>query len=161
MPKNIQQAPILPWLAALAFFMQTLDTTILNTALPSIAVSLQTSPLGMQSAIVSYALTVALLIPISGWLADRFGTRNIFITAIFLFSLGSLLCALSNTLSQLVVFRIVQGIGGAIMMPVARLVILRAYPRDQLLPTMNFIATASTWLATKASTCVKPIDRSS
>lgn len=142
MPKNIQQAPILPWLAALAFFMQTLDTTILNTALPSIAVSLQTSPLGMQSAIVSYALTVALLIPISGWLADRFGTRNIFITAIFLFSLGSLLCALSNTLSQLVVFRIVQGIGGAIMMPVARLVILRAYPRDQLLPTMNFIATA-------------------
>lgn len=142
MQREIQKTSILPWLAAIAFFMQTLDTTILNTAIPSIALSLQTSPLGMQSAIVSYALTVALLIPISGWLADRFGTRNIFITAISLFSLGSLLCALSNTLIQLVVFRVVQGVGGAIMMPVARLVILRAYPRSQLLPTMNFIATA-------------------
>ena len=129
----------LPWIAAMAFFMQALDATILNTALPAIAQSLNRSPLAMQSAIISYTLTVAMLIPVSGWLADRFGTRRIFMLAVSLFTLGSLACALSNSLGMLVVFRIVQGIGGAMMMPVARLALLRAYPRSELLQVLNFV----------------------
>lgn len=111
----------LPWIAAMAFFMQALDATILNTALPAIAIVSTRSPLAMQSAIISYTLTVAMLIPVSGWLADRFGTRKVFIIAVSLFTLGSLACALSNSLMELVIFRVIQGIGGAMMMPVARL----------------------------------------
>ncbi|MEX9864137.1 MFS transporter, partial [Providencia manganoxydans] len=129
----------LPWIAAMAFFMQALDGTILNTALPDIARSLDHSPLAMQSAVVSYTLTVALLIPVSGWFADRFGTRRIFILALSLFSLGSLLSALSPSLNYLVTSRVIQGIGGAMMMPVARLTLIRAYPRSELLPILNFV----------------------
>ena len=129
----------LPWIAAMAFFMQALDATILNTALPAIAESLNRSPLAMQSAIISYTLTVAMLIPASGWLADRFGTRRVFMLAVSLFTLGSLACALSTSLASLVLFRVLQGIGGAMMMPVARLALLRAYPRSELLPVLNFV----------------------
>ena len=129
----------LPWIAAMAFFMQALDATILNTALPAIAHSLNRSPLAMQSAIISYTLTVAMLIPVSGWLADRFGTRRVFMLAVSLFTLGSLACALSSSLTELVIFRVIQGIGGAMMMPVARLALLRAYPRSELLPVLNFV----------------------
>ena len=129
----------LPWIAAMAFFMQALDATILNTALPAIAQSLNRSPLAMQSAIISYTLTVAMLIPVSGWLADRFGTRRVFMLAVTLFTLGSLACALSTSLTELVIFRVLQGIGGAMMMPVARLALLRAYPRSELLPVLNFV----------------------
>lgn len=129
----------LPWIAAMAFFMQALDATILNTALPAIAQSLNRSPLAMQSAIISYTLTVAMLIPASGWLADRFGTRRVFMLAVSLFTLGSLACALSTSLASLVTFRVLQGIGGAMMMPVARLALLRAYPRSELLPVLNFV----------------------
>ncbi|WP_428944585.1 multidrug transporter subunit MdtD [Pantoea sp. FN060301] len=139
MIKSARSMAGLPWIAAMAFFMQALDATILNTALPAIAQSLNRSPLAMQSAVISYTLTVALLIPVSGWLADRFGTRKVFIVAVSLFTLGSLACALSNTLTMLVVFRIVQGVGGAMMMPVARLALLRAYPRSELLPVLNFV----------------------
>ena len=129
----------LPWIAAMAFFMQALDATILNTALPAIAQSLNRSPLAMQSAIISYTLTVAMLIPVSGWLADRFGTRRVFMLAVTLFTLGSLACALSSSLTELVIFRVLQGVGGAMMMPVARLALLRAYPRSELLPILNFV----------------------
>lgn len=129
----------LPYLGALAIFMQALDGTILNTGLPSIAKSLGESPLEMQSIIVSYTLTVALLIPLSGWLADRFGTKRIFIIAVALFTLGSLFCALSNTLNELIFARIFQAIGGSMMVPVARLTLLYAYPKDQLLKIINFI----------------------
>ncbi|MBS9443116.1 multidrug transporter subunit MdtD [Photorhabdus heterorhabditis] len=139
MVKTARNMAGLPWIAAIAFFMQALDATILNTALPAIAESLEHSPLAMQSAVVSYTLTVALLIPVSGWLADRFGTRRIFILAVSLFSLGSLACALSGNLAFLVVSRVIQGIGGAMMMPVARLALLRAYPRSELLPVLNFV----------------------
>lgn len=139
MIKSARSMAGLPWIAAMAFFMQALDATILNTALPAIAASLNRSPLAMQSAVISYTLTVAMLIPVSGWLADRFGTRKVFIVAVSLFTLGSLACALSNSLGMLVVFRVVQGIGGAMMMPVARLALLRAYPRSELLPVLNFV----------------------
>ncbi|MEY1239388.1 multidrug transporter subunit MdtD [Providencia manganoxydans] len=139
MLKTAKSMSGLPWIAAMAFFMQALDATILNTALPDIAKSLHHSPLAMQSAIVSYTLTVALLIPVSGWFADRFGTRRIFIIAVSLFSFGSLLCALSPSLTFLVTSRVIQGIGGAMMMPVARLALIRAYPRSELLPILNFV----------------------
>ncbi|WP_261642023.1 multidrug transporter subunit MdtD [Erwinia mallotivora] len=139
MIKSARSMAGLPWIAAMAFFMQALDATILNTALPAIANSLNRSPLAMQSAVISYTLTVAMLIPVSGWLADRFGTRKIFIIAVSLFTLGSLACALSGSLAMLVVFRVMQGIGGAMMMPVARLALLRAYPRSELLPVLNFV----------------------
>ncbi|CNH41849.1 putative membrane transport protein [Yersinia thracica] len=139
MIKSARSMAGLPWIAAMAFFMQALDATILNTALPSIAESLNRSPLTMQSAIISYTLTVAMLIPVSGWLADRFGTRRVFILAVSLFTLGSLLCALSGSLPFLVASRVIQGVGGAMMMPVARLALIRAYPRSELLPVLNFV----------------------
>ncbi|WP_455426315.1 multidrug transporter subunit MdtD [Dryocola sp. LX212] len=139
MTKSARSMAGLPWIAAMAFFMQALDATILNTALPAIAHSLDRSPLAMQSTIISYTLTVAMLIPVSGWLADRFGTRRVFMIAVSLFTLGSFACAMSGSLSQLVVFRVVQGIGGAMMMPVARLALIRAYPRSELLPVLNFV----------------------
>lgn len=138
-PIDARTARLLPWIVAIAFFMQTLDGTILNTALPAMARELLEDPLRMQSVVIAYMLTVALLIPASGWIADRFGTRRIFFGAILLFSLGSLLCAISVSLPQLVGARIVQGLGGALMMPVGRLVVLRAYPRTELVRIMSFI----------------------
>jgi len=99
------------WLVATAAFMQMLDTTIVNTALPSMAVSLGESPLRMQAVVASYALAVAMLIPASGWLADRFGTRRVFVAAVVLFSAGSLACALSRGLMQLVASRVLQALG--------------------------------------------------
>ena len=129
----------LPWVVAIAFFMQSLDGTILNTALPDMARDLDENPLRMQGVIVAYMLTVALLIPASGWIADRFGTKKIFFSAILLFSLGSLLCALSGTLDQLIGARVIQGLGGALMLPVGRLVVLKAYPRSELVRIMGFI----------------------
>jgi EmrB/QacA subfamily drug resistance transporter len=132
-------ARLLPWIVAIAFFMQTLDGTILNTALPAMAHDLGEDPLRMQSVVIAYMLTVALLIAASGWIADRFGTRRIFFGAIALFSLGSLLCALSESLAMLVGARVIQGLGGALMMPVGRLVVLRAYPRTELVRIMSFI----------------------
>lgn len=137
---DARTARVLPWLVAIAFFMQTLDGTILNTALPAMAVDLAENPLRMQGVVIAYMLTVALLIPSSGWLADRFGTRRIFFIAIVLFTLGSLLCAVSTTLAQLMASRAIQGIGGALMLPVGRLVVLRAYPRSEFVRVMTFIA---------------------
>ncbi|SFQ00036.1 drug resistance transporter, EmrB/QacA subfamily [Variovorax sp. OK605] len=128
------------WLVAVGFFMQTLDATIINTALPAMAASLGESPLRMQSVVVAYALTMAMLIPASGWIADRFGTRRIFFCAIVLFAAGSVLCALSHGLGQLVAARVVQGLGGALLLPVGRLALLRTVPRGEFLQAMSFVA---------------------
>lgn len=136
---DARTARILPWLVAIAFFMQTLDGTILNTALPSMARDLAEDPLRMQVVVIAYLLTVALLIPASGWLADRFGTRRVFFWAIFLFTLGSLFCSISTSLNQLVMSRVLQGIGGALMLPVGRLAVLRAYPRSEFVRMMSLI----------------------
>ncbi|MDR3454517.1 MAG: multidrug transporter subunit MdtD [Rhodoferax sp.] len=137
---NDNPRPILLWLVAIGFFMQTLDTTIVNTALPAMAKSLGESPLRMQSVIVAYSLVMAMLIPASGWIADRFGTRRIFFSAIVLFAIGSLLCASSRSLGQLVASRVVQGMGGALLLPVGRLAVLRAFPREKFLAAMSFVA---------------------
>jgi EmrB/QacA subfamily drug resistance transporter len=128
------------WLVAIAFFLQSLDATILNTALPAMAQSLGQSPLKMQSVIVAYSLTTAMLIPASGWVADRFGTQRVYATAIALFVLGSVLCALSPNLGFLVAARVVQGVGGALMMPVGRLAVLRSHPKGEFIRAMSFIA---------------------
>ncbi|EST88144.1 multidrug efflux system protein MdtE [Escherichia coli ECA-0157] len=117
------------WIVAFGFFMQSLDTTIVNTALPSMAQSLGESPLHMHMVIVSYVLTVAVMLPASGWLADKVGVRNIFFTAIVLFTLGSLFCALSGTLNELLLARALQGVGGAMMVPVGRLTVMKIVPR--------------------------------
>lgn len=129
------------WIVAFGFFMQALDTTIVNTAIPSMARNLNVSPLNMHSVIVSYVLTVAITLPISGWLADRFGVRNIFFCAIVLFSIGSLLCAFSATLDELIMARVVQGIGGAMMVPVGRLTVMKIVPREQYMSAMTFVTT--------------------
>ncbi len=129
----------LPMVAAVAMFMQSLDGTILNTSLPSIAAAMRYSPLEMQSVIVSYALTLALFIPLSGWLSDKFGTRKMFLLAVFVFTLGSFFCAISVNLLTLNLSRILQAIGGSMMVPIARLAILYQYPRNKLLKIMNYI----------------------
>ena len=137
-PKKRTGEPLL-WLVALGVFMQMLDSTIVNTALPAMAAGLGESPLRMQSVVIAYALTMAMLIPASGYLADRFGTRRVFFSAIVLFTIGSLLCAYSQTLAQLAASRVVQGIGGAMLLPVGRLAVLRSFPRGEFLRAMSFV----------------------
>jgi EmrB/QacA subfamily drug resistance transporter len=129
----------LPWIAALAIFMQSLDGTILNTALPSIAADLNRSPLSLQSIIISYTLVLALLIPLSGWLSDRYGSRNVFVIAVGIFTLGSLMCAMSYSLEMLIISRVGQAVGGSMMVPVSRLAILYTYDKAKLLSVINFI----------------------
>ena len=127
------------WTVAFGFFMQTLDTTIVNTALPSMAESLHENPLHMHSVIVSYVLTVAMMLPASGWLADRFGVKKVFFSAIILFTVGSLLCARSGTLHALEISRVIQGLGGAMMVPVGRLTVMKIVPRSQYMAAMAFV----------------------
>lgn len=133
-----QTKKILPMVLATAIFMQMLDSTILNTSLPSIAKDLNESPLNMQNAIISYVLTLALFMPVSGFLADKFGTKKIFIISLVLFSLGSLLCSLSPNLSFLVLSRVIQGIGGSLMTPVGKLALIKTFDKNELLKAMNF-----------------------
>ncbi len=129
--------PYLPLILSFALFMQLLDGAILNNALPKMGESFAVAPLRMQWAIISYALTLAIFLPISGFLADRLGTKQVFLTAVVIFSLGSLLCACAPSLAMLVFARVIQGIGGAMMVPVARLVLTKTYPREELLGVMN------------------------
>lgn len=136
------QYRLLVFLVSIGFFMQGLDTTIINTALPAMAHSLKVDPLQMHSVVISYVLAVAAFIPLSGWLADRFGIRHVYMAAIVIFSLSSLGCALSNTLNQLIVFRVIQGIGGALLMPVGRLALLKLIPREQFLAAMSMMSLA-------------------
>src|SRR6202049_3355978 len=131
---------LLPWLVAVAFFMESLDTTILNTAVPVISDALKVAPLSMKSVLASYTLSLAIFIPISGWMADRFGTRRVCAPAIGLFARGSCLCALSGNIHLLVASRILQGCGGAMMVPVGRLTLVRAFAKSELIAAMSFVA---------------------
>ncbi|MDX5338759.1 MAG: MFS transporter [Cyclobacteriaceae bacterium] len=137
-PFGPQEKRILPVILATAIFMLMLDSTILNTSLPAIAADLEESPLNMQNAIISYVLTVALLMPISGFMADRFGTKKIFIGALAVFAFGSLFCSLSQNLTQLVISRVIQGVGGSMMTPVGRLTLIKSFPKSELVQAMNF-----------------------
>ncbi|HSH91480.1 MAG TPA: DHA2 family efflux MFS transporter permease subunit [Ramlibacter sp.] len=129
----------LPWVVAVVLFMETLDTTIVNTAVPSIAASLQVEPLSLKAIVASYILSLAVFIPVSGWMADRFGTRRVFFTAVSVFTAASLLCALSLNTPMLVAARLLQGVGAAMMMPVGRLVIIRTFSKAELLAAMSFV----------------------
>src|ERR1700685_2130958 len=120
---------LLPWLVAVAFFMESLDATILNTAVPIMAKALGVVPLSMKAVLSSYTLSLAVFIPISGWMADRFGTRRVFAWAIGTFTLGSFLCGISNNIHLLVASRVLQGFGGAMMVPVGRLTLVRTFPK--------------------------------
>ena len=131
---------LLPWLVAVAFFMESLDTTILNTAVPAIAEALKVAPLSMKSVLASYTLSLAVFIPISGWMADRFGTRRVFASAIGLFTLGSFLCGISSNIHLLVACRVLQGCGGAMMVPVGRLTLVRTFAKSELIRAMSFVA---------------------
>src|ERR1700744_6321345 len=131
---------LLPWLVAVALFMESLDTTILNTAVPAVSEALNVAPLAMKAVLASYTLALAVFIPISGWMADRFGTRRVFTSAIGLFTLGSLLCGLCSNIHLLVACRIVQGMGGAMMVPVGRLTLVRSFAKSELLRAMSFVS---------------------
>ena len=133
---------LLVFLVSIGFFMQALDSTIVNTAIPAMAVQLSENPLQMHGVIVAYVLSVAACIPLSGWLADRFGIRNIYLSAMVIFSLASLGCGLSQNLEQLLFFRVIQGIGGALLMPVGRLALLKLIPRSQFLSAMSLMSLA-------------------
>jgi EmrB/QacA subfamily drug resistance transporter len=131
---------ILPWLVAVAFFMEALDTTILNTAVPTVAAALGVAPLSMKAVLSSYTLSLAVFIPISGWMADRFGTRAVFSSAIGVFTLGSFLCGISGSIHLLVACRILQGMGGAMMLPVGRITMVRTFAKSELIRAMTFVA---------------------
>jgi EmrB/QacA subfamily drug resistance transporter len=123
-----------------ALFMQSLDSTIIATALPTIARSIGESPLRLNVAITCYLLSLAVFVPISGWTADRFGPRRVFSAAIIVFTIGSIGCGLSQSLWMLVIARVVQGMGGAMMVPVGRLVLLRSVPKSELVRAMSWVS---------------------
>ena len=129
----------LPWLVGMVLFMEQLDSTIVNTAVPAMARSLEVTPLSLKAIVSSYILALAVGIPVSGWLADRFGTRKVFMAAVAIFTLASVLCGLSLNAPMLVAARILQGLGAAMMTPVGRLAIVRTFPRSELLAKMNFV----------------------
>jgi EmrB/QacA subfamily drug resistance transporter len=131
---------LLPWLVAVGFFMEALDTTILNTAVPTMAHSLHVPPLDMKAVLASYTLSLAVFIPISGWMANRFGTRRVFASAIGVFTLGSLLCGICTNIHLLVACRILQGCGGAMMLPVGRLTLVRTFAKSELIRAVSFVA---------------------
>jgi EmrB/QacA subfamily drug resistance transporter len=130
---------VVPTIVGCALFMQTLDSTVIATALPVIARSMHQNPIRLNLAITSYLLSLAVFIPISGWAADRFGAQSVFRAAIGLFTLGSIFCGLSSTLSELVLARVLQGFGGAMMVPVGRLVVLRIVPKSGLVDAMSWL----------------------
>jgi EmrB/QacA subfamily drug resistance transporter len=135
----LPQRALVPLIVAAALFMENLDSTVLATALPAIARDIGTSPIELKLAITSYLLSLAVFIPASGWVADRFGARLVFRLAIIVFMLGSILCGLSSSIGEIVGARIVQGIGGAMMVPVGRLVILRTVPKAEMVGSLAWL----------------------
>lgn len=131
--------------------MESLDTTILNTAVPAIAAALKVAPLSMKSVLTSYTLSLAVFIPISGWVADRYGTRRVFASAIGIFTLGSLLCGLANDIHLLILCRLLQGCGGALMVPVGRLTLVRTFAKSELVRAMSFVALPALIASTEAA----------
>src|SRR5574340_376189 len=139
MPVNRQR--VIPLIVATALFMENMDSTVIATSLPAIAADIGTNPLALKLAVTSYLLSLAVFIPASGWTADRFGARTVFRAAIAVFVLGSIGCALSNSLTDFVIARIVQGMGGAMMTPVGRMVLVRTIPKRDLVNAMAWVTT--------------------
>ena len=130
---------IVPLIIAVALFMENMDSTVIATALPAIARDIGANPLALKLAITSYLLSLAIFIPASGWTADRFGARTVFRAAIAVFMIGSIGCALSSSLTDFVIARIVQGMGGAMMTPVGRTVLVRSVPKRDLVNAMAWV----------------------
>jgi EmrB/QacA subfamily drug resistance transporter len=130
---------LIPLIVACGLFMENLDSTVLSTSLPAIAASLHEDPISLKLALTSYLLSLAVFIPISGWVADKYGARTVFMAAIGVFTAGSMLCGQSNSLAEFVLFRIVQGLGGAMMVPVGHLVILRSVPKQELISALAWL----------------------
>jgi len=137
----MQKERLIPLIVATALFMENMDSTVIATSLPAIAADIGTSPLTLKLAITSYLLSLAVFIPASGWTADRFGARSVFSTAIAVFMLGSIGCALSTSVTQFVFARILQGVGGAMMTPVGRLVLVRSIDKSKLVNAMAWLTT--------------------
>jgi hypothetical protein len=131
---------LIPLVVAFAFFLEQLDATIITTAIPDMALSLGTTALSLNLALTAYMVTVAVFIPVSGWMADRYGMRRVFCAAIAVFTLGSVLCGVAWSLETLVAARVLQGLGGAMMTPVGRLIMLRSFARSELAQAMTFVA---------------------
>lgn len=131
---------IVPLVLAVALFMENMDSTVIATSLPAIALDIDTSPIALKLALTAYLVSLAIFIPVSGWMADRFGAKNIFRAAICVFMIGSVACAMSNSLSAFVMSRFVQGMGGAMMTPVGRLVLVRATPKSDLVAAMSWLS---------------------
>lgn len=130
---------VVPLIVAVALLMENIDSSVLSTSLPAIATELATDPIHLKLVLTSYLLALAVFIPASGWAADRFGARLIFRAAIVVFTLGSIACGLSQNLGQLVIARTLQGIGGSMMVPVGRLIVLRTVPRDGLVGALAWL----------------------
>ena len=126
-------------IVAVALFMETMDSTVIATSLPAIAADLHQDPIALKLALTSYLLSLAVFIPLSGWMADRFGARTVFRAAIVVFTLGSAACGFAQGLPDFILFRIVQGMGGAMMVPVGRLVILRTVPKAELISALAWL----------------------
>ncbi|MDR2140382.1 MAG: MFS transporter [Deltaproteobacteria bacterium] len=136
-----QTSPVAPWIVGVATFMQAMDGSVLNNALPSMAVAMGVELLKLRWVVVAYLLTTALFIPLSGWLADRFGVRRVFCLAIIVFTCGSLACAFSWSLTSLVASRVLQGLGGALMVPVGRLAVVKIYGHSaELIKVLSLIS---------------------
>src|SRR6476646_2626841 len=138
-PPRMLAKRIVPLIVAVALFMENMDSTVIATSLPAIAADIGTSPLTLKLAVTAYLLSLAVFIPVSGWTADRFGARTVFRSAIAVFMLGSIGCALSNSLAEFVAARIVEGMGGAMMTPVARLILVRSVDRRELINAMVWV----------------------
>src|SRR5919205_2880273 len=130
---------LVPLIVATALFMENTDSTVIATSLPAIAQDLHQDPLALKLALTSYLVSLAIFIPISGWMADRFGARTVFRAAIAVFMAGSIGCAVASSLTGFVVARIVQGIGGAMMTPVGRLVLVRSIDKHRLVDAMAWV----------------------
>ena len=135
----MQRHVLIPLIVACALFMENMDSTVLATSLPAIARDIGENPLALKLALTSYLVSLAIFIPISGWIADRYGSRTIFAAAILVFMGGSLFCAASSTLGAFVLARFVQGLGGAMMVPVGRLVLLKTVPKSGLVAALNYL----------------------
>ncbi len=129
----------LPWIVAIALFMQQLDSTIVNTGIPAIASSLGSTPLALKAVVTSYILSLAVCIPLSGWLTERFGSRRVFLLALTTFLVSSIACGLAVNADMLIAARVPQGVSAAMMMPVGRTAIVRTFPKGELLRAMNFV----------------------
>ncbi|MFT3762554.1 MAG: DHA2 family efflux MFS transporter permease subunit [Pseudoxanthomonas sp.] len=136
---TLKPSRLLPLIVACALFIENMDSTVISTSLPAMAEELGTDPIALKLAMTAYLLALAVFIPISGWVADRFGSRTVFGAAIGVFLAGSLACAASNSLGMLVLARFLQGMGGAMMVPVGRLVLLRAIPKSELVQALSWL----------------------